>query len=99
MSDANGTLVRVEKVSKTFKRGAEEIHVLDGLDLSLQKGEFLALMGPSGSGKSTLLNIIGGPRLPDCGGGLGRRRANRSPLREEARGLESPAHRAGLPVL
>ncbi len=67
MSDANGTLVRVEKVSKTFKRGSEEIHVLDGLDLSLQKGEFLALMGPSGSGKSTLLNIIGGLDSPTAG--------------------------------
>jgi putative ABC transport system ATP-binding protein len=67
MSDANGTLVRVEKVSKTFKRGSEEIHVLDGLDLSLQKGEFLALMGPSGSGKSTLLNIIGGLDSPSSG--------------------------------
>jgi putative ABC transport system ATP-binding protein len=67
MSDSNGTLVRVEKVSKTFKRGAEEIHVLDGLDLSLQNGEFLALMGPSGSGKSTLLNIIGGLDSPTSG--------------------------------
>jgi putative ABC transport system ATP-binding protein len=67
MSDANGTLVRVEKVSKTFNRGSEEIHVLDGLDLSLQKGEFLALMGPSGSGKSTLLNIIGGLDSPTSG--------------------------------
>jgi putative ABC transport system ATP-binding protein len=67
MSDANGTLVRVEKVSKTFKRGSEEIHVLDGLDLSLQNGEFLALMGPSGSGKSTLLNIIGGLDSPTSG--------------------------------
>jgi putative ABC transport system ATP-binding protein len=66
MSDGNG-LVRVEKVSKTFKRGSEEIHVLDGLDLSLQKGEFLALMGPSGSGKSTLLNIIGGLDSPTSG--------------------------------
>jgi putative ABC transport system ATP-binding protein len=67
MSDGNGTLVRVEGVSKTFKRGAEEIHVLDGLDLTLAKGEFLALMGPSGSGKSTLLNIIGGLDSPTLG--------------------------------
>ncbi len=67
MSEANGTLVRVEGVSKTFKRGAEEIHVLDGLDLTLAKGEFLALMGPSGSGKSTLLNIIGGLDSPTAG--------------------------------
>jgi putative ABC transport system ATP-binding protein len=67
MSDGNGTLVRVEGVSKTFKRGAEEIHVLDGLDLSLAQGEFLALMGPSGSGKSTLLNIIGGLDSPTSG--------------------------------
>jgi putative ABC transport system ATP-binding protein len=67
MSEANGALVHVERVSKTFKRGSEEIHVLDGLDLSLQKGEFLALMGPSGSGKSTLLNIIGGLDSPTAG--------------------------------
>ena len=67
MSEVNGALVHVEKVSKTFKRGAEEIHVLDGLDLSLAKGEFLALMGPSGSGKSTLLNIIGGLDSPTAG--------------------------------
>jgi len=67
MSESNGALVRVEKVSKTFKRGAEEIHVLDGLDLSLATGEFLALMGPSGSGKSTLLNIIGGLDSPNAG--------------------------------
>jgi putative ABC transport system ATP-binding protein len=67
MIESNGALVRVEKVSKTFKRGAEKIHVLDGLDLSLLKGEFLALMGPSGSGKSTLLNIIGGLDSPTAG--------------------------------
>ena len=67
MSEKNGTLVHVEGLSKTFKRGAEEIHVLDGLDLSLANGEFLALMGPSGSGKSTLLNIIGGLDSPTSG--------------------------------
>jgi putative ABC transport system ATP-binding protein len=68
MSEANGTLVRAEKVSKFFRRGAEEIHVLEGLDLEVGKGEFLALMGPSGSGKSTLLNIIGGLDSPTSGG-------------------------------
>lgn len=60
MSDANGVLVKIENVSKNFRRGSEEIHVLSGLNLEVPKGEFLALMGPSGSGKSTLLNLIGG---------------------------------------
>src|SRR5262245_47180495 len=56
----NGNLVHVQAVDKTFRRGAEEIHVLSGLNLEVPRGEFLALMGPSGSGKSTLLNLIGG---------------------------------------
>jgi len=60
MSTSNGVLVRVTDVEKVFRRGAEEIHVLAGLNLQVPKGEFLALMGPSGSGKSTLLNLIGG---------------------------------------
>jgi putative ABC transport system ATP-binding protein len=47
-------------VDKIFRRGAEEIHVLSGLNLEVKQGEFLALMGPSGSGKSTLLNLLGG---------------------------------------
>jgi putative ABC transport system ATP-binding protein len=60
MGSNNHVLVRVEDVDKSFRRGAEEIHVLSGLDLEVPEGEFLALMGPSGSGKSTLLNLIGG---------------------------------------
>lgn len=60
MSNDPAALVRVQGVTKSFRRGAEDIHVLTNLDLQVQKGEFLALMGPSGSGKSTLLNLIGG---------------------------------------
>src|SRR5512132_1808445 len=67
MSTSNGVLVRVNDVDKMFRRGAEEIHVLTGLDLQVPKGEFLALMGPSGSGKSTLLNLIGGLDRPTRG--------------------------------
>jgi len=61
------TLVRVRDVRKTFFRGGERIEVLQGLDVDVQKGEFLALMGPSGSGKSTLLNLIGGLDRPTGG--------------------------------
>ena len=53
-------LVQVRSVHKTFFRGGEKIDVLQGLDVDVAPGEFLALMGPSGSGKSTLLNLIGG---------------------------------------
>ena len=61
------TLVNVNRVVKSFRRGAEEIHVLEQLDLQVGRGEFLALMGPSGSGKSTLLNLIGGLDKPTSG--------------------------------
>lgn len=67
MSDSNGNLVRVHNVDKVFRRGSEEIHVLGGLDLEIERGEFLALMGPSGSGKTTLLNLIGGLDRPTQG--------------------------------
>ncbi len=67
MSTSNGVLVRIRDVEKTFRRGAEEIHVLAGLNLEVPAGEFLALMGPSGSGKSTLLNLIGGLDRPTRG--------------------------------
>jgi len=67
MSTDHGTLIRIENVEKIYRRGAEEIHVLSHLDLIVQRGEFLALMGPSGSGKSTLLNLLGGLDRPSKG--------------------------------
>jgi putative ABC transport system ATP-binding protein len=60
MSSGNGVLIDVQNVHKVFRRGSEQIDVLKGLDLRVERGDFLALMGPSGSGKSTLLNLIGG---------------------------------------
>jgi len=66
-SEANGLLVKVSQVEKVFHRGSEEIRVLSKLDLEVERGEFLALMGPSGSGKSTLLNLIGGLDRPSSG--------------------------------
>ncbi len=67
MSDPNQILVRVVSVEKSYRRGTEDIHVLENLSLEVPRGEFLALMGPSGSGKSTLLNLIGGLDRPTQG--------------------------------
>jgi putative ABC transport system ATP-binding protein len=60
-------LVQVRGLDKTYQRGSETIHVLQGLDLNVAPGEFVAFMGPSGSGKSTLLNLLGGIDLPSAG--------------------------------
>jgi putative ABC transport system ATP-binding protein len=64
---ANGVLVTVRNVHKEFRRGGERIDVLQGLNLDIPGGDFLALMGPSGSGKSTLLNLLGGLDRPTRG--------------------------------
>jgi putative ABC transport system ATP-binding protein len=56
----SSSLVHIRGVQKHFTRGSERIDVLQGVDLDVPAGEFLALMGPSGSGKTTLLNLMGG---------------------------------------
>jgi putative ABC transport system ATP-binding protein len=66
MSDTEA-LVHVRDVHKHFSRGGERIEVLKGVDLTIPRGDFLALMGPSGSGKTTLLNLIGGLDSPSVG--------------------------------
>ncbi len=64
----NGTsLVQVRGLDKTYQRGGETIHVLQGLNLDVDAGDFVAFMGPSGSGKTTLLNLLGGLDVPSAG--------------------------------
>lgn len=66
-SDNPEILIDIQKLDKFYVRGGQTITVLEGLDLQVQTGEFIALMGPSGSGKSTLLNLIAGIDKPTAG--------------------------------
>src|SRR6266404_2930621 len=60
----SNSLIQVRGLNKTYKRGGESIQVLQGLNLDVEKGDFVAFMGPSGSGKTTLLNLMGGLDVP-----------------------------------
>jgi putative ABC transport system ATP-binding protein len=60
-------LIRIQALGKAYRRGEQLIPVLDGVNLDVHPGEFVALMGPSGSGKSTLLNLIAGIDKPTAG--------------------------------
>ena len=64
---ASMPMVDVQKVVKVYRRDTQELTVLDGIDVSIPEGEFVALMGPSGSGKTTLLNLIAGIDRPTSG--------------------------------
>ena len=66
-SAGEASLIQVRDLDKTYRRGGEEIHVLQGLNLDVSQGEFIAFMGPSGSGKTTLLNLLGGLDVPTRG--------------------------------
>ena len=63
----SNSLIKIRGLDKTYRRGGEEIHVLQSLNLDVDQGEFVAFMGPSGSGKTTLLNLLGGLDVPTKG--------------------------------
>ncbi|MDF7806166.1 ABC transporter ATP-binding protein [Pontiellaceae bacterium B12219] len=67
MNNADQHLIRCRNLTKHYKKGSRLVTPLEGLDLDVKRGEFLALMGPSGSGKTTLLNLMAGIDQPSEG--------------------------------
>ena len=101
----NGTVVALRDVTKLYTQGSLEVQALHGLNLTVRKGEFTALIGPSGSGKTTTLNLVGGLDSPTNGsvivegvdlGGLNRKELSR--LRRDRIGFVFQSYNL-IPVL
>lgn len=60
-------VIEAQGIKKTYNEGAVPVHAVNGVDLTIEKGDFAAIVGPSGSGKTTLLNILGGLDYPTAG--------------------------------
>lgn len=61
------SILQTKGLTKVYGAGENQVHALDGVDISIEKGEFIAIVGTSGSGKSTLLHMLGGLDRPTAG--------------------------------
>ncbi len=92
-------LYTLRGVTKFFQRGPTTVRALDGIDLEIAAGEFVALEGPSGSGKTTLLQLLGALDRPSGGDVLVRGRRPRRPARPRARRAAAALVRLRLPAV
>ncbi len=67
MHHTNGNVIEMKNITKSYAMGTQVVHALRGVDMAIEKGEMVSIMGPSGSGKSTLMNIIGCLDVPNSG--------------------------------
>src|SRR5437763_14584427 len=86
MPDPGKALIQIESVTKTYDSGENAVQALRGVDVAIERGEFVAIIGPSGSGKSTLMHILGCLDTPTAGkywldGADVAERSNRAPAR------------------
>ena len=68
MDQAGGEgMIELSQIARRYRTGGQTVNALDGVDLTIERGEFVGVTGPSGSGKSTLLNVLGCLDRPDTG--------------------------------
>lgn len=92
-------VIQVKNLYKVYRVGETKVYALNGVDFTMYRGEFCAIVGTSGSGKSTLLNMLAGLEKPTKGRDCHCRTAHRKIKREPAGGIPPGAGRIYLPVI